>query len=207
MVQNFGLARGRIDRQRPAVLVVRRAGERDGVFAVFRPLRVKKLHVAFAFLRALRLTPRFRSLLLRGLRRRLRLTLIRLRLLLPVINPVHLAGLDRNYRQSRAALFVAHLVAAWNVFGIGRFGNIVRHNGVFRACPRLDYRSQNVFAVGRERQVGDRLARGRRERFALLALFAFGLLLFAILRALADRLDQFALFLLDLLLALVAALL
>src|SRR5262249_26014348 len=94
MFQNFGLAAGRINQERPAILVVRRAGERYGVLTVFRPLRVQNLHVTFAFLRALRRTLRFRSLPVRILRGRLRLALIRLRLLLAVINPVHFAGLD-----------------------------------------------------------------------------------------------------------------
>src|SRR5262249_46772704 len=53
MIQNFGLAGGRIDQKRPTVLVVGRAGKSYGVFAVLRPLRVEKLHVAFALLRPL----------------------------------------------------------------------------------------------------------------------------------------------------------
>src|SRR5215468_5162027 len=64
MIQNLGFARSRIDQQRTAILVVSRAGERDGVFAVLRPLRVENLHVAFALLRALQRALRFRSLLL-----------------------------------------------------------------------------------------------------------------------------------------------
>src|SRR5499433_515656 len=61
MIQNFGLAGGRINQERPAILVVSRAGERDGVFAVLRPLRVENLHVAFALLVAFRRALRFRS--------------------------------------------------------------------------------------------------------------------------------------------------
>src|SRR5262245_64398963 len=64
MIQNFGLAGGRINQQRPAILVVSRAGERDGVFAVLRPLRVENLHVAFALRRALWRADRLRGLLL-----------------------------------------------------------------------------------------------------------------------------------------------
>src|SRR5262249_2943452 len=116
-------------------------------------------------------------------------------------------GLDSNNSQSRAVLLIAHLVAAGNLFGIGRFGDVVRHDGALRPRGRLDYRSEDIPAVGRELQIGDRLTGGRREGFALLAFFALGPLLSAVLRALADSLNHSAPLLFDVFRALVAALL
>src|SRR5262249_32662664 len=124
-----------------------------------------------------------------------------------MIDPVHVAGLDRNDRQARAVLLVADLVAAGKLFGIGRLGDVIRHDGVLRPRRGLADRSGDVLAAGRKLQVGDGWGAGRRESFALLALFPLALLLFAFLPPPADGLDQFALLLLDVSLPLVPALL
>ena len=98
LIKNFRLAvAGEINSVQRSLLSADRANAT--AFAVLRPLRVENLHVAFALAPAAD-APVPRSLPRRILR--LGLSQVGLRLLLSVIDPVHVAGLDRNNRQSSA---------------------------------------------------------------------------------------------------------
>ena len=140
--QHAGLAGSRIEGENPAVFVVGGARGDHGFGAVLAP--DGSAHLDIAILRAAGL-------------------------LLSVIHPFHLAGLDVDDGEARSALAVADIGAARDVFGVGAVGDVVGNDGVLGGRGgSFEDGGDHVLLVGRELQCagglaglqGERLARG-----------------------------------------------
>ena len=109
MVKHLRLARRLIERQHPAVFVVGGTRKQRRVLTVFAELQIRKLHIAVRRARVFRLD------------------------LLAVINVFRFTRFDTDERDAIAALRVADFGARRDVFGEGRLGDVVGHDGALRA--------------------------------------------------------------------------
>ncbi len=183
-VDDAGLAGFGIERHVPAVLVVGRAGGRDDVLAVIGDDGHRPPDVAFRPARGPALgngRPRcLGGLLASGVRDRRREA---------AIGEHALAGLEVQDAEQPAVLRVADVRPRRNVLGVGGLGDVVRHDGRLHADRALGNHDKDVGVVGREHQIGGRLAILELEgRQPVLLLLVLGLLLVGLL--FLDKVDE-----------------
>ncbi len=178
--QDAGLAGGRIERENPAVFVIGGARADHGLRAVLAPDGSAHLDVASRAGAGGFFWPwstHFTS---------------------PVSTLID--------GEARGALAVADIGAAGDVFGVDAVGDVVGNDGVLGGRGGgFEDGGDDVLFVGRELQCAGGLAGLQRERLARVLRNALFLLLFAQFDALADHLQKFLLFLLEIFLAIGAA--